>query len=456
MNNKYGVKGEKGFVLILALVAMVAMMLIGISLIMNITTDVQLARNEKESMLTFQLAEAGIREASARIHLPSANARYIGEKSTDSGYRTTGATGWSKSFTSSANVIGTLPAGQSYSVVITYLDENNPEGFCDSNQNNAAGAQNNNFNDSITTGTNFALTASTDSGTCTSKGGTYNATTSTCSWTCNNSTSEIVMYGQDFGLSPTVTGIQYGALPVYKVTSTATVNNTTRQVVAYLGESNLNTNTLNAINTNGCVTVSGGPPLTILNEGGTPGQITQNTGCACPGMGTGSCGTPKTTPTNMNTYLGDTIPNIKTYADQVLTCNVPGCATGNPANWNGNLNGVVTSWSGSGTQEGVLLVVDNLGGVTANMNGNVNGEGILIITGNMQITGNVTWEGLIYVMGNLTISGTVNVEGGIMAGNTTTAIVDLNGNVTVKYSPEELAEMARQTSASATTVWKRL
>lgn len=455
---------EKGFVLILALVTMVAMMLIGLSLIMNITTDVQLARNEKESMLTFQLAEAGVREASARFHLPSANARYIGEKSTDAGYRTTA---WTKQFDSSTAVIGTLPADQRYRVTITYLDETNPEGYCDSNANNNLGAINANVNDSLTASANFSLTPSTDSATCVAKGGVYNAATLTCSWGCNNGTSEIVMYGQDFNLTSAVTSLQYGTLPVYRIQSDATVNNTTRTIVAYLGESNLNVETFYGINTNGCVTTAGaGTNATIVNDiegmGHSAGNVLQGSSCACPSFGSyggtpSSCATNKTANTNLDTYLGDTIPNIKSYADQTITCTTAPCTVGGSV-WNGNLSTVVTSWSGSGAQEGVLLVVDNAGGADANMNGNINGEGILIVTGNLTIGGSIKWEGLIYVLGNITINGLGGdgkIEGGIMAGGNV-QINGTGGEYTVEYKPEELLEMARQTSSSATTVWKRL
>lgn len=457
MKRTRSIKGEKGFVLILAVVAMVALTLIGLSLIMNITTDVQLARNEKESMLAFQLAEAGVREASARLHLPSTNARYIGENQATDGTAFRNAAQWSRSFVSEPAVVGALPASQSYIVNITYLDESNQEGYCDSN--NAGDA--NKLNSGNTADSFFSLAPSTAQANCTSaRGGTYDAATATCKWVCNKETPEIVMYGQDFNLSTAVTPIAYGTLPVYMVSSEATVNTTKRKVVAYLGESNLNTDTFYGINTNGCITTSGaGTSSSVKLDTGAPGQIIQKAGCtpACPTMGTGSCAAAKTTQTDMAKYLGDTIPNIKTYADQVITCNNASCTGGNPAGWNGNISSAVTTLGNPATNEGVLLVVDNAGGVTANMTSAISGgEGILIVTGNLTISGNFTWQGMIYVMGNLTVSGTPTIHGGIMAGSGAGNTVTLNGNVTVKYSQEELAEMARQTSSSATVVWKRL
>ena len=81
-------QGNKGFVLVLALVTMLAMTVIGLSVVMNMTTDMQLSRNERDAKISFQLAEAGINEAIARLHQPVSSARYIGELSGDANYRT--------------------------------------------------------------------------------------------------------------------------------------------------------------------------------------------------------------------------------------------------------------------------------------------------------------------------------------------------------------------------------
>ncbi len=88
---------EKGFVLILALVTMIAMTVIGLSAVMNMTTDLQLARNERESKLAFQLADAGINEAMARLKLTlTPSPPYVGEPNPPAGtsnVRTTGFRG---------------------------------------------------------------------------------------------------------------------------------------------------------------------------------------------------------------------------------------------------------------------------------------------------------------------------------------------------------------------------
>lgn len=404
-------KDEKGFILILALVTMVMMTIIGISLVMNITTDMQLARNEREAKVAFQLANAGLNEAKARLHLssipPSINPRYIGEKTTDAGYRTTAWAG--HTFSSDPTYLGALGANQSYSVTLKYLDETNPEGFCDSNN----------------AGPNTSV----------------NALTYPSTWTCTNNPPEVVMYGQDFKIPPSVTGISYGIMPIYRAISTGTSNGTSRTIEAYIGASKLNTDTSNAINANSCITVAGGSN-TIT------GGVVQGPGCACDPQLSGGCLANKTATTDMTTYLGDTLTNIMSYSDQVHSCTNPSCsAPGNDIPTSGKIDALL----GTPTN-GSLIFINNTGGVSAKITGTLNGEGILIVTGDLVISGNVTWEGLIYVMGTLTISGSVNVEGGMMANNT----VQLNGSVTAKYDQGDLAEVSRLIGSTAMVVWKRM
>ncbi len=411
--------GEKGFVLILALVTMVAMTLIGVSLVQSMTTDMQLARNEREAKIAFELAEAGISDASARLHLSSVNPRYVGEKTGDPGYRTTAWAGYT--FNSDANVIGTIGAGRSYSVTIKYLSEANSEGFCDSNN----------------AGPNSA------------DPGPGNALIPPATWTCTRNPAEVVMYGRDFNLDSSLTYIEYGQLPVYEVTSIGTSNGTTRTIVSYLGESNLNVDTKFAINTNACVDVSGGAN-TIT------GSVIQGPACGCDPQINGTCEANKSALTNMNTYLGDTLANIMTYSDEVHTCKNAQCnAPGDDIPVSGMLEPVVTAWEGAGQYEGALIFIDNSGGKPVSISGNFHGEGILIVTGDLDLSGGFQWEGLIYVMGTLTVSGGgggLNVKGGVMANQT----VAINGSITVQYDQEELLEQARQTSTSALTSWKRL
>jgi hypothetical protein len=217
-------KDEKGFALILALVTMAAMTLIGMSVVMNMTIDVQLSSNEREGKLALLGAEAGVQEALSRLHLPGSSARYVGEAPTTTDPRDTS---WTTSFDSTT----VNESGLNYSVSIKYLLEDNTEGYCDSNN-----------------------LAPNDSG-----------NSVLPPFTCDTTSDEVIMFGQDFKIDPTVTKVSQGTFPVYEVTSTGTSpQNTQRTIIAYIGASGLNTETDDAINTNGCVSNNGGVAVSTI------------------------------------------------------------------------------------------------------------------------------------------------------------------------------------------------
>lgn len=411
-------KSDKGFILILALVTMLAMTLIGISVVMNMTTDLGLSRNEREAKLATQLAESGINEAISRLHLAKVKARYTGEDTGDGGYRTTG---WnsddSKNFGYNGSAERRSADNLKYSVDIKYLDETNSEGFCDSNDNVA----------------NTSLNSST-----------YPA-----AWTCNNTTPEIVMYGRDFKMNDTLTKISYGKLPVYRITSTGTSNDTTKTIIAYVGASNLNTDTDSAINSNGCVNVNGGSATITggVKEAGTGGCATCNDGVSCSTKSSD----------DMQTYLGVELAEVINMANEKHKCKNNTCsAAGDDIPSSGKIDTVVTDWGDyAGNSYSTMIYIDNSGGKEVEITGNFQGRGILIVTGDLKLSGTLAYEGLIYVFGNLTISGggsNLNVMGGVMANNT----VGLNGNVSVTYDQPTLLEVSKENSTSAVILWKRL
>ncbi|MBI5560739.1 MAG: pilus assembly PilX N-terminal domain-containing protein, partial [Deltaproteobacteria bacterium] len=73
------IKDERGFALVLSLVVMAAMTAIGIAAVMTSTTDMLIARNDREAKTGFFLAESGIEEAIGRMDLAMSHARYVGE-----------------------------------------------------------------------------------------------------------------------------------------------------------------------------------------------------------------------------------------------------------------------------------------------------------------------------------------------------------------------------------------
>lgn len=422
-----GRKNEKGFVLILALVTMVSMTVIGISLVMNMNVDMQLSRNEREAKQAFQLAEAGIQETVARLHLPSSgltSARYIGEDPGAGDYRTTG---FSRTFNYDAGHIGPIGTGtNTYSVTVEYLTEQgNTEGFCDDNNGSdpVNGMNNGDAYDPVTNPGGGASVPPTG---------------------CVTGTNEIVFYGQDFNISAEVTKTTYGILPVYRVTSTGTANSVTRQVVTYIGASTLNTDPGSVLNTNGCIADNGAT--------GTPDTYCRDTTC-----GNSICGTVKPSDTVMDEYLGDNIDNIVASADLKLSC-----AT--QAECNAVIDSTVDAdWGDYSTDTySVMVYIKNTSGAAINITGldlgpDNGGRGILIVDGPLALSGNFKWEGLVYVVnGGLSLGGggsAVNITGGMMAEGDTA----LNGSaLTLNYDLSTLQEVARQSSSSAVLLWKRL
>lgn len=413
-------KGKKGFVLILALVTMLAMTIIGLSVVMNMTTDLQLSRNERDAKIAFQLAEAGINEAIARIHVPMNSNFYIGEDPADGNYRNVA---WADQFGMGLGGFRNSADNLDYSVTIEYLDESNPEGFCDSNAVNP----NNSGNASVPPGS------------------------------CNNAIAELVMFGKDFNMGA-LTNISHGKLPVYRIVSVGRSNGTERTIESYVGASNLNTDTEYGINTNGCVEATG--------AAGNLGQVKQGTdpstglpcGCDPNAKGVGSCAANKGAADDMTTYLGPDIADAIDLADEKHQCTNGTCSgAGDDMPSSGKIDDIVQDWGdAAGNTYSTFIYVDNDGaGKEAEISGNFNGRGILIVTGNLKISGSFNYEGLIYVFGQLRLSGggsSLNVLGGIMADTTVTA----NGNITVTYDQPTLLDVSRENSTSSFVLWKRL
>ncbi|MBI5561252.1 MAG: hypothetical protein HY894_00125 [Deltaproteobacteria bacterium] len=428
---------ERGFVLILALVSMLAMTIIGISLIINMSTDLQLARNERDGKQAFQLAEAGVNETIARLRLLTTNAKYMGEPSASFGlYRTPGWAGTSFSTAQGAEAAN-MSAGSTYQATLTYLEETRDTGvYCDDDANSVAAAKNED--------TTYPLPQKN----------------------CNN---EVVMYGQDFGIcfSGTVPctkpSAKKGIYPVYKITSTGTVNGTDRVIEAYVGASDLNMDPGSAINTNTCDDTKNAT-ITGDASAGNTSDVLQGPGLACAScptpVGGGTCQN-KTATDDMTTFLsGDPLSNFASQADVSIKC-----SNGNTCNAD---IGVVTDaqWGDcAGGSTSSIIYMDNAGATGAptkisssDLPGNC-GRGILIVTGDITIGGNVQWQGLIYVMGTLTLDGmgaqNNDILGGIMANST----VSGNSNaITITYSPKTLADVGRQAGSAAKTYisWRRL
>ncbi len=72
LKNQNGIElkpSNAGFALVVTLLLMVSVSLIGLLALMNASTETLITRNEKEQKVAFQLIEAGLNEAYARVQL---------------------------------------------------------------------------------------------------------------------------------------------------------------------------------------------------------------------------------------------------------------------------------------------------------------------------------------------------------------------------------------------------
>lgn len=84
--------------------------------------------------------------------------------------------------------------------------------------------------------------------------------------------------------------------------------------------------------------------------------------------------------------------------------------------------------------------VDVPTGETLNVAGNLSGSGILVVNGDAHFSGTVDFYGIIYIIGELTMSGSVTINGSILAESSATVDTTLSGNVTINYSPSDIAQ----------------
>lgn len=425
-------ESERGFALILALVFMLSMTIIGISIITNMSTEMHLARNERDAKLAFQVSEAGFQDALARIHLTSSSALYAGEPAgLNQGSRNSA---WSDTFTSSEGDLD-------YTVTISYLLEYE-----------IVGDENHNFCDSNTTGPNNDDTLSTEYAHIPPNDDTDPDDIYEC-----NKNGEIVYFGQDFNVDEDTTTLPYGQFPVYKITSTGSAggSNTTRTVTGYVGSTNLNLDTGFAVDTNDCVSV-GGVAFEI------DGPVNQDGGCtdcdtlldSTPGEG---C-TARATPAVIDEYLGLPMDEVRAMSDEIHSCTdsiPPVCQDSNDDIPNsGQIDGLIQDWGDyAGGTYGTYIYIDTPG-VDAVLTGDFEGRGLLMINGNLRINGGFNYDGFIFVNGELSLGGganEVNIKGGLFSN----ALSTFNGNINVDYDQATLEDISRQNKSQALLLWKR-
>jgi Tfp pilus assembly protein PilX len=394
------IRCEKGFALVLSLVVMSAMTAIGIAALTTSTTDMLIARNEKEAKTAFSLAETGIEEAVGRLDLSGTNARFAGENAQQRKNRRDGTPSFTNSDFDSTG-LNLSETGGSYDVDFVYALEG------------------------------------TD---------TWCKPVGDCS-----GTPEIVLYGQDFGFSGT--GVPAtGFVPIYKIESTGEAGAGTSVIIrAYVAASTLNVVppagdifSNSTIAASGASGINGSACGTAITSGCDP---VANPNCtnACPTFPGAA---------NMDEYLGINIDELKSYADVVHTQTGVLEVIYDDADL-GNTTICSTSTTDIDAHicdnESKIIYIDNAGAGDAGIAGNTSGRGILVITGDLDVMGTLNWEGTLYVLGELVGAGNVNTFGTIMAND----FINFTGNLTAFGSTDVATSVADSVGIPKMVRWSR-
>ncbi len=377
------IRTEGGFALVLTLVIMAAMTAIGIAALTTSTTDMLIARNEREGRTAFFLAESGIEEAVARLELPETHAdpsRFVGESQNGSpSERDQRIAGGVAPFAAddfdSAELEGDLPMDLGdYAVELAYTFESG-ETWCDGDG-------------------------------------------------CNG---EIVTFCLDFGFTRGAfpTNCEQ-APPVYMIDSLGTTfAGTEARIRAFVTSSSLNVVppggvilfAEGSIDMGGAGDVNGPVGSTEGDDDGiNPDCGTAAVPDCVPASGwIGAWPTPGTT--GMNDYIGMPVADLREYAEFPSPYDQAGPAAFpyDNSDWGDMCDDTLSMVIADHIceNESKLIYIDNAGAGAARVLGG-GGRGILLVTGDLDLGGNFMWEGLIYVMGQLDIVGDVTVYGAIM------------------------------------------
>lgn len=461
------IKDERGFALVMALVVMAAMTAIGLAAVTSSTTDLMIAKNEKEAKMAFYLAEAGIEEAIARLSLDDDDTWYKGETYTmansdrDDRWADSTTATLGKSFSShGANSLGNLgylsALGGTYAVTMEYAyEENSGDTWC--------------------------------------KGGTCDVT------------DEVVVYCYSFIRGNTPTDCDTG-FPVYEITSTGTtVGGTSAKIVSYVSAA-----ALNLLPPGNTILFTEGE-IFVANNKTIDGKVASIQGSAAvagciydAGDDTENCDDISDSGTEgVNTwepsygfaagdadnngamidYLGMSIDTLKSYADvsdvhPTENNSSMGISDSKYSSQGGFGTMCDTDASGAGDPDfeshicdnrPQIIVIDNYDEAGSKSWGPVKitggtGRGLLIITGDLEISGNFTWEGMIFVMGELDVAGTAVVYGTLMiegddtneAPTIANADVKINGSLAVYGSRPVASSVAIGMSVPKMLRWTRL
>ncbi len=125
MKSSIHLKNQQGVALLVSLILLVAMTMLGISSMKGSSTELTMAGNLRESGLTFQAAEAGLRQAEAIVEDSSSSAMFDGTSpsllsNTDADPDYLDKTSWDSATTTSISLAG-IKTNPQY--IIKYLGD---------------------------------------------------------------------------------------------------------------------------------------------------------------------------------------------------------------------------------------------------------------------------------------------------------------------------------------------
>ncbi len=413
--------GQEGSVLVMTLLVLFAISIMGATLAMVSSMDLKISGNQRRTMQSFFVAEAGLNEAIHRLSLPDPTNVTVG--------------GW----TGNAAIADSEPYDQNWTARI----------YLTSPASAPAGG-----GSVVTTGTLQDLTKPHLDYSVT--GGTDGVITIRHKWEDRNSdgirdSNEIVLYDK---LSVPPENFTTG-YPIEIVTVTGRSAEGTSVVQAEVTKKTVTVRTLGALYVDKDIKITGSTCFCGHNHAyDTPVGTSTGKWTTCDGfhLASGNLSGVTSTGSQVQTQgsvviKGDPVPIDNAATNPFYSINE---VLGLPVKDVQKMLGKADNTS----------IVDPLNGVTyiigdATINSNLTGEGLLYVTGDLHASGSFVYKGLIYVEGDLHFTGSPWLLGSlIVRGKTDFSFA--SGDATVLYSSEALSRALNSAMPALVLSWREM
>lgn len=412
------ISGERGNVLVTALLLVFATSIIGATLAMMAGTDLKISGNQEQSTESFFVAEAGLSEATHRLSLPNPTVVNVGGSPVNIALRDED------------------PYDPNWKVYITMTSNPSP---VTSGSTVTAGTVQNLSGDYL----DYSMSSGTD-----------DVITIEHKWEDRNSdgvrdADEIVRY------APTEVPPENFTVgnPVDIITVTGRSGRGKRVIQAEVTQQTLIIQTLGALYTDKAVRIGGNSAFCGWNHDISMPEYTVPNACFA-------------------YHVPDEhLAGVATTGDVVQRVGAAHDIEGSPATTNTNpTNPWYTLAEALGVSQGVVnellaradntTIVDVLDGITyiqgdASINAGVVGHGLCYVTGDCTINGGFTYWGLIYVEGDVVITGTPWIMGSLIVKGASDFSFGA-GNAGIVYSKEAIEEFVGGLMPMLTLAWRDL